>query len=525
MDIPSARGWHWDTLVIPGEPNIGQDAFWAGYTIEDMCQSTKVDLGVPPPYRSICWKQSGAGPETNGSGWYFSSHLFWIRALVKFCEPNFTGVTVEKLRGTYDTHDRDVHIYSWDFNEDTSGLGFYPDSAFLCYTVEECNTRRVALIQDSVCNPDPYTENAWWHAVIPGQRPEVKVNYWAELGYRSELRPTYKTHSYEYKVKSVRRRHSLLYIEEDESFGSGIGIHNAFPDNFYNVWNENFDGHADNSVMDYYITGAGFDEICWLSPGGEALVDFTNTQIFERLVDSGGSLLISSQDLVGLGFNLGYGEWEAPESPHPLRDYFKTYTGIDDYITESPVTVFVDNMDVITFGMPDEITLDCTPLYPTWFGIFTELDPECMPLFYSSDGKVLGYRYESYHDYRLLFLYFPLHAITDPETQDILVNNFHNWSGVGVERTSETEIYRFSTVRPNPLSNNTRYAFSIEEPVHVKIDIYDIQGSLLSKLVDEKLKAGEHSLKINTEGLSSGVYFLRMKAGEFTGTEKFLVVK
>ncbi|MCK4329205.1 T9SS type A sorting domain-containing protein [candidate division WOR-3 bacterium] len=525
MEIPFTVGLHWDTLVIPGQPNIDQNVFWAGYTIEDTCYSTKVDLNVLPPYHAICWRQSGAGPETNGPGWYSSSDLFWIRALVKFYGQNYTGVSVEKLKGTYDTHDRTVHIYSWDYNEDSAGVGFYPDSAFLYYSINECNTFRVSLIQDSVYNPDPYSEDAWWHAIIPGQRPEVKLTYWVKLKYRSALRPTYKTHYYCYMVKRVTQLRSLVYIEEDEYFGFGTGVHNAFPTYFYNVWNENLDGSADNFVIDYYISGPGLREICWLSPGGEGLADFTNTQLFECLVNSGGNLLISSQDLIGSGFNLGYGEWEAPESPHPLRDYFKAYGGIDDYITESPFDVFIDVTDYVTCAMPDEITVDCTPLYPTWVGTFTELDSECKPLFYSTDCTILGYRYESPSGYKLLFLYFPLHAITDTIAQEILIENFHNWTCVGVDRTSEIEICNFPKVKPNPLSNDTRYKFSIEKPEYVKIYIYDIKGSLLIKLVDKKLNVGEHSVKINTDELTSGVYFLRMDAGKFSGTRKFLVIK
>ncbi|MCK4330101.1 T9SS type A sorting domain-containing protein [candidate division WOR-3 bacterium] len=529
MELPYTVGFHWDTLVIPGQPNIDQKLFWAGYTIEDTCHSTRVDLNVPPPFHAICWRQSGAGPETNGPGWYSSSDLFWIRALVKFYGQNYTGVSVEKLKSTYDTHDRIVHIYSWDYNEDSAGVGFYPDSAFLYYSINECNTFRVSLIQDSVYNPDPYSEDAWWHAIIPGQRPEVKVTYWVELKYRSELRPIYITRSYWYKVKRGRDDNGLLYIEGDEVWGGDV--HNAFVGLPWDIWYEAVDGVPDNTVTDFYAFGPGGRAISWLSLAGVTFANpyepgWSHTQVFRDFMDCGSTLLVSGQDIPGGGYGLGYGDWVAPPSPHPLRDYLKAHAGIDDYLLTSPFLVFVDATDVVTIGMSEEITIDCgSVMQPTRVGIFTDLDPACVPLFFDGEGNILGYRYESAKGFRVVLLYFPFHAITDTDEQDIFIENITNWFPVGVEKEPDEFIYDLPMVSPNPISRPTMINFTMPKNEHVSIKIYDVTGSFIKTLANERFNAGNHTLKINTDELISGVYFLKMDVGEFSEVRKFLVVK
>ncbi|MCK4256258.1 T9SS type A sorting domain-containing protein, partial [candidate division WOR-3 bacterium] len=257
------------------------------------------------------------------------------------------------------------------------------------------------------------------------------------------------------------------------------------------------------------------------------LACFTYTQTFRDFMDNGGCLFLAGQDITGGGYGLGYGEWEAPPSPHPLRDYLKAYAGYDDYITESPFIVTVNNTDILTIGLSNELTADCGSIFQsTWVGIFTELDDECVPLFFDDEGNILGYRYEDTElGFKVIFLYFPFHAITDTNAQDIFIENITNWFGVGVEEEPVEFIYNLPMVTPNPLSNSTTISFTIPKNEHVSIKIYDVKGSLINKLVDERLNAGIHSTTIDIENLTSGVYFLKMDTSTFSKTRKFLVVK
>ncbi|MCK4256320.1 T9SS type A sorting domain-containing protein [candidate division WOR-3 bacterium] len=529
FDFPFTEGWQWDTLSIPGTPDIGTDAFWAGTVIGDsLSHSTRIDADVNPPYHAVCWKQGGVGPETNGPGWYASWHLFWVRALVKIYWTEYLDCYVEELRGTYSTQDRTVHVYTDDFHPHPESLGIYPDSAFLKYTVNDGDTMVVLLIQDSVHSLPPF-EHAWWHGSIPGQIPVAEVTYWVQLTFISGY--TGISHSYVYKVGAGIHDFGLLYIEADEALGV-MGVHNAFSGLPWDLWWENEGGIADSTVTNFYTTGAGARAVSWLAFTGNSFTDtyepgWSYTQTFMDFMDNGGCLFLGGQDIPGGGYGLGYGEWEAPPSPHPLRDYLKAYAGDDDYILLSPFTVTVDNTDILTIGLSDELTVDCSSIsQSTWIGIFTELDEDCVPLFFDDEGNILGYRYEdATYGFKVIFLYFPFHAITDTNAQNIFIENITNWFGVGVEEEPVESIYDLPMVTPNPLLSSATINFSIPKKEYVSIKVYDITGSLVSLLADKRFNSGNHTLKLNTDGLASGVYFLRMDSGDFSGTRKFLVIR
>ena len=85
-------------------------------------------------------------------------------------------------------------------------------------------------------------------------------------------------------------------------------------------------------------------------------------------------------------------------------------------------------------------------------------------------------------------------------------------------------------VHPNPLSNSTTISFSIIQTGKVSLKIFDMNGRLLATLVNEEMKAGVHEINWNTKNaggkpVPSGVYLLRIEAGDFIDTRKLSVIK
>ncbi|MGC9362207.1 MAG: choice-of-anchor J domain-containing protein, partial [Candidatus Syntrophosphaera sp.] len=73
---------------------------------------------------------------------------------------------------------------------------------------------------------------------------------------------------------------------------------------------------------------------------------------------------------------------------------------------------------------------------------------------------------------------------------------------------------------PNPFNPETTIRYSLAEPGPVKIEIYNIRGQHVKSLVNESKAAGNHSVVFDGTDdsgrrISSGVYFYRMKAGNF----------
>jgi hypothetical protein len=82
-----------------------------------------------------------------------------------------------------------------------------------------------------------------------------------------------------------------------------------------------------------------------------------------------------------------------------------------------------------------------------------------------------------------------------------------------------------ATPAPNPSGDATRVDFSLEASVPVSLKIYDVQGRLVSTLLDERRAKGWNSVEINSRHLASGVYFLKLQSPTASVTRKFVIVR
>jgi hypothetical protein len=83
---------------------------------------------------------------------------------------------------------------------------------------------------------------------------------------------------------------------------------------------------------------------------------------------------------------------------------------------------------------------------------------------------------------------------------------------------------------PNPFNPATTIAFGIKESGHVSLRIYDAAGRLVTTLIDEVRPAGSYSTEWNGESpggspAASGVYFYKLKTGEFEKTRKMILLR
>ncbi len=85
--------------------------------------------------------------------------------------------------------------------------------------------------------------------------------------------------------------------------------------------------------------------------------------------------------------------------------------------------------------------------------------------------------------------------------------------------------YKLSQNYPNPFNPNTTISYQTSKNGHVKITVFDVIGREVQTLVNEEKLAGYYEVKFNAEGLSSGLYFYKIKAGEFSQTRKMLLLK
>ncbi len=78
---------------------------------------------------------------------------------------------------------------------------------------------------------------------------------------------------------------------------------------------------------------------------------------------------------------------------------------------------------------------------------------------------------------------------------------------------------------PNPFNPETNIRFDVAAGSYVELAVYNSAGELVKRLVSGFYQPGSHSVKMDGNGLSSGVYFYTIKAGSFTDVKKMVLLK
>jgi hypothetical protein len=76
---------------------------------------------------------------------------------------------------------------------------------------------------------------------------------------------------------------------------------------------------------------------------------------------------------------------------------------------------------------------------------------------------------------------------------------------------------------PNPCKPFARLQFELPRASVVSLSVYDVSGRVVSRLIDGICEAGIHTAILDASGLSAGVYFCRLKAGEHSAIRKVII--
>jgi hypothetical protein len=77
---------------------------------------------------------------------------------------------------------------------------------------------------------------------------------------------------------------------------------------------------------------------------------------------------------------------------------------------------------------------------------------------------------------------------------------------------------------PNPFNPTTSIKFDVPSSKVVTLKVFDILGREVATLLNEEKSAGTHTVTWDASSVSSGVYFYRIKAGDFVQTKRMMVV-
>jgi len=117
-----------------------------------------------------------------------------------------------------------------------------------------------------------------------------------------------------------------------------------------------------------------------------------------------------------------------------------------------------------------------------------------------------------------------LRALAD-HVQDEYDENFQSALAVQNISTEIPDGYRLYQNYPNPFNPVTKINYELRVTSYAKLVVYDIMGREITTLVNEKQSPGTYQVEFDGSGLSSGVYFYRLNAGEFRETKRMMLVK
>ncbi len=96
---------------------------------------------------------------------------------------------------------------------------------------------------------------------------------------------------------------------------------------------------------------------------------------------------------------------------------------------------------------------------------------------------------------------------------------------VSVEQESAIPTFGIAQNYPNPFNPTTNFEFRISNLEFVTLRIYDVLGREVAMLVNEVRPAGVYTVRWDASLLPSGVYFYRLRAGDFVDTKKMVFSK
>jgi len=103
------------------------------------------------------------------------------------------------------------------------------------------------------------------------------------------------------------------------------------------------------------------------------------------------------------------------------------------------------------------------------------------------------------------------------------------WGGSKTEKTLP-EVFALYQNTPNPFTTLTAIKYTLPKAEYVNLTVYDMTGRIVRTLVKEQQSAGYYDVTWDGRddsgnSLTTGVYFCRIKAGEFSKTEKLVLMK
>lgn len=217
-------------------------------------------------------------------------------------------------------------------------------------------------------------------------------------------------------------------------------------------------------------------------------------------------------------------------------------------LTESPVGNYANNLDIVAGLINFDLTNYSEAEVSFWTRHALENNYDYMYLEVSTDGLnwdelasftgsqstwiQMTYSLNDYLEEPFVQLRFRFYSDTYIMQDGMYIDDFE----INVEDivSAGDPIVKFESISnyPNPFNPSTIISFNLntETTENAELTIYNTKGQRVKTLVNDQFSAGQHSIVWNGTDdngavVSSGVYFYKIKAGDFEQTKKMILMK
>jgi len=112
---------------------------------------------------------------------------------------------------------------------------------------------------------------------------------------------------------------------------------------------------------------------------------------------------------------------------------------------------------------------------------------------------------------------------SDPELTPRLHEVSISWNPLGITGEPQITAYSLRGAEPNPASGAAAIRFEVPTMSAVELSVYDLAGRMVARHQRGDYSRGSHIVQFRS--LTPGIYLCRMFSGDFTGIQRFIVIK
>jgi hypothetical protein len=126
---------------------------------------------------------------------------------------------------------------------------------------------------------------------------------------------------------------------------------------------------------------------------------------------------------------------------------------------------------------------------------------------------------------------------SNPANRPVLTVFYHPTTRVEDKKQNSPSTFHLAQNYPNPFPANgtltgaafgnpsTTIRFDLPAAANVTLQIFDLSGREIERLAHGKFSAGAHQVQWNAAKYAGGIYFYRLRAGNFSATRKLILVR